>query len=366
MLLPVFNCNHPENFVPGKSSQDKYDNGRGSAQHTGFEKEVPNTYTNKISDNRMTLVLSAPSVNDPYYRPAFNRIVKFQIQYINAVKGRDNIILIVDSATKSYYDKSVPPDVIIVADVDDIWLRDFTFVNPEKPVQFKYSHASVSKAESIRIQSGFTRLADQYSLKRAVSDYILDGGNIVDDYNGKVVTTTRFASDNNLTVPEAKSELKKILGADQVAVIEPDEDVLAHADGMVMWLENDRLLVNNYSAINSSLRESVMSELIRSFPSVKIVEVVTGYADNSPEFAGFNSACGVNLNSVVTYNYVYVPVFNMPHDSTAVAIIKANTNKKVVQIDASGICETGGSVRCLTLQLTGENAKKLIEAARSE
>jgi hypothetical protein len=36
----------------------------------------------------------------------------------------------------------------------------------------------------------------------------------------------------------------------------------------------------------------------------------------------------------------------------------------VITINAEGVCSMGGSVRCLTWQLTGENAEKLILAAK--
>ena len=54
----------------------------------------------------------------------------------------------------------------------------------------------------------------------------------------------------------------------------------------------------------------------------------------------------------------------MPHDQKALRMIKQNTTKKVIPINAESVCPMGGSVRCLTWQVTGENAVKLIQAAR--
>ena len=60
---------------------------------------------------------------------------------------------------------------------------------------------------------------------------MIDGGNLVDDYAGRVITTTRFMEDNELSYDEAKQELKTALGAREVAILEPDEEVLAHSNG---------------------------------------------------------------------------------------------------------------------------------------
>ncbi|WOV90960.1 MAG: agmatine deiminase family protein [Candidatus Zeuxoniibacter abyssi] len=173
--------------------------------------------------------------------------------------------------------------------------------------------------------------------------------------------------DNRLNRPAGKRVLGKLLGAQEVAIIPPDEEVLAHADGMVMWLDTNTLLVNDYTAANDKYHQSVLSELKEFFPSVKIVTTPMRYRPNPPGvWKGFNSACGVHVNSAVTFKNIYVPVFNMPHDNAALSIIRQNTAKNVFPINAEDVCPMGGGVRCLTWQLTGENAEKLILAARKD
>ncbi len=335
------------------------------------DKGLPNQpagdkFSNQLSPDKMLLVLSAPSVHSNYYKPAFQQIVDFQINYAKKILGNDNVIVIVDKDTKPFYEGKLPEDVLIVADVYDIWMRDFTTVNPLAPTQFQYTWASMSKKQSVETQQSFADFADKYGIKRSNSDLLIDGGNIVDNYAGKYVTTTRFSKDNKLSKDKAKQELIKTLNAKEVAIIEPDEEALAHSDGMVMWLDEKTLLVNDYSK-DKPFRNLVINELKSSFPDTKIIEVpVVNVQNKKGEWKGFDSACGVNLNSVLTFKNVYVPVFGMAHDEQAVEIIKQNTNKKVVEVDAKGVCPMGGSVRCLTWQLTGENAENLILAARKD
>lgn len=322
--------------------------------------------SNEYTSDKMLLVLSAPSVHNIYYKPAFQKIVDFQINYAKAILGNDNVVVIVDKDTKKFYQDKLPEDVLITADVYDIWMRDFTTVNPLNPVQFQYSWASMSKKQSQETQQSFAEFADKYGIERTKSELIIDGGNIVDNYGGKFITTTRFAKDNKLSDKEANEKLKQTLNAKEIAILEPDEEVLAHSDGMVMWLDEKTLLVNNYSG-DKAFRKLVLDELNTSFPDTKIIEVPVEYGKNKKgEWEGFESACGVNLNSVLTFKNIYVPIFRMAHDAIAVKIIKENTDKKVIEIDAKGVCPMGGSVRCLTWQLTGENAIRLIEAAKKD
>jgi agmatine/peptidylarginine deiminase len=322
--------------------------------------------TNIISSDRMLLVLSAPSIHDDYYTKAFKKIVDFQINYAKAIIGNDNVVVIVDKNTRKYYENELPEDILITADVHDIWVRDFTTINPLNPVQFKYTWASMTEQESKEVQESFSEFADSYSIKRKTTSLLIDGGNIVDNYAGKIITTTRFMEDNNLTYEEAKRQLKNLLGAKEVAIVEPDEEVLAHSDGMVSWVDENTLLINDYSD-KPAFRTKVMDELKLSFPGTIIIEVPVEYKSNTPgQWEGFESACGINLNATMTFKNIYVPIFNMPHEQKVLNVIKQQTSKKVIAINAESVCPMGGSVRCLTWQLTGTNAEKLIVAAKED
>ena len=328
--------------------------------------EPMENYTNEIANDRMLIVLSAPSIHDPYYTDDFQEIVDFQIDYAKAIVGNDNVVLIVDNSTRHYYKGKLPDDILITGNISDIWMRDFTTINPQHPVQFKYTWASVTQQESVEIQNSFKAFADKYKIERATSDMLLDGGNIVDNYSGKVIATTRFMEDNKLSALEAKQQLMFLLAATKVAIIPPDEEILAHADGMVCWIEDNTLLVNDYSE-DTAFRNTVLNELASSFPNTTIIEVPVEFTKiKQAKGELIESACGVNLNATLTFNTLYVPVFGLPHDDEVLEIIKQNTTKKVIPINAEGVCGLGGSVRCLSWQLTGKNAEKLILAAREE
>ncbi len=329
------------------------------------DESTADTLTNVLSSDRMLLVLSAPSINNRYYSDAFNMIVDFQIEYAKSIMNNDNVVVIVDKDTRRFYEGRLPEDILITADVYDIWMRDFTTVNPDLPVQFTYTWASMTRQQSKEVQNSFNGFANEIGITRSDTDLLIDGGNIVDNYSGRVITTTRFLEDNRLTYQEGVQKLKNLLNASEVAIIEPDEETLAHADGMVSWIDTNTLLVNNYSE-DAAFQRKVLSELKSAFPDANIIEVPVQYTTNPPgQWEGFESACGVNLNAAVTHKNVYVPTFNMPHEQEALNIIRSNTSKKVVTINAEGVCAMGGSVRCLTWQLTGSNAEKLILAARS-
>ena len=148
-------------------------------------KRVKMTNSETIQD-RMLLTLTAPSVHNSYYRPAFDKIVDFQVNFANSIINNDNVVIVVDDDTYKYYKNRVPEDIILIDEIDDIWMRDFTTVNPLNPVQFKYTPASMSEKLSKKVQNSFDKFAKKYHLEFLKANYLLDGGNIVDSYDGKV------------------------------------------------------------------------------------------------------------------------------------------------------------------------------------
>jgi agmatine/peptidylarginine deiminase len=321
-------------------------------------------FSNQPAADRMLLVLSAPKVSDPYYEPAFNQIVNFQVNYARSILGRDNVVVLMDEETYPYYQGRLPNDIILITDLADIWVRDFTTVNPISPVQFRYTWASVTQTQSEEIQQSFQDFADQYGIERGFSDYLLDGGNLVDNYTGRVILTRRFLTDNNLSQAEGTQILKDLLGATDVVFVTPDEPVLAHADGMLSWVAEDVLFVNDYSQW-PGYRNQLLNQLSAGLPGVEIVEIPVEFVENEPgEWEGFSSACGINLNATLTFQYLYIPVFGMDHEQAVLDSLAVYSDRTVVPVEASGVCAMGGSVRCLTWQLTGDAAEQLISAAQ--
>lgn len=320
------------------------------------------TQTMNLQKNKMYLILAAPSIHDKYYKNYFNEIVNFQVEYAKKIiqHNTDNIRILVDSDTKNYYEERLPSETLITEEMYDIWIRDFATINPENPVQFIYTNASMSKIDSIKTQEKFLNFAKKYSIKIEKISYIIDGGNIVDNYDGKIITTTRFLEDNSLQYNEGKKILKELLKANEVAIIEPDDDILAHADGMVAWIDKNVLAVNDYSKLDSEFHSIVINELQNSFPNTKIVTVPVSFdkKDEIDQTKGIGSACGINLNLVSTYTTLYVPVFGNDYENQALEIIKNNTSKEIIKIDAKNICIFGGSVRCTTWQISEINAEE--------
>jgi len=247
---------------------------------------------------------------------------------------------------------------LVQANLGDIWIRDFSPVVAGKQVKFNFLPDYMSRSDATYIDNSFERwrrsIGLQYGKK---SSLVLDGGNVVGNGKGKIIVTDRFLYDNpTLTKAQAKRKLKQLLGATQVAIIkESPGDATGHSDGMLMWADDNTLLVHDQPR---QVKGAILRELKASFPNVKIVIVPDYY--QFEEWNGFSSACNIYVNSLVTNDYIYVPTFNNTRDREMLNFIQSYTSKTVVEVPAEKVCFMGGSVRCLSWQLDGEFAEAIL------
>ena len=304
-------------------------------------------------------VLSAPSINNSYYKSVFEQIIDYMVNFVHIVRNQNDVIILVDRATMSSFEGKVPDDVLIEANITDIWIRDFAPVLPSRQIKFRYAPKYHKTSQSLEIDQSFEQwFSDNALTFENKSEIILDGGNVVDNPEGsRVVLTDRILKENRtFNKEEMKIHLQNLLDVRQVAIIpEIPDDTTGHADGMVMWVNNTKLLLHD---MPEPQRSQIRRELENSFPEVEIVEV-PDYFEYST-WKGFVSACNIFVNSVVTDRYIYMPTFNGRHDQSMLELIQSHTDRKVIGIPAEKVCFMGGSVRCLSWQVKGDLKDKIL------
>lgn len=313
---------------------------------------------NKPVREKMLIVIAAPSVHDKYYKKHFDKIIQFDIQYAKAVMGKDDIVVLADKDTLPYFKGQLPEEILLEAEVEDIWLRDFATVHPAKMVKFAYD-----RPQELTIEKSFLDFAAENDLQFQKSALKVDGGNVVDNNGDKIILTDKVLERNpNWSSSEVVAKLKQALGVTEVAIIPMDEEYLGHSDGMVMFIDDKTVVMNDYHQ-EPDFKMEVLAALQKQLSGIKVHEITgAGYGE---QYGNYASACGIYVNSVVTDNYIYLPIFgNAVEDNAVVKKIQSLTNKTVVTLNTQEVCFLGGNLRCLSWQLTGDNAQKIIEAAK--
>lgn len=316
----------------------------------------------RAEGERALLVLAAPKAGDAYYAPVRDAVLAFQRAYAEAALPHDDVVILTDAAGWAYFAETLPEDILIQAPMLDIWARDYSPVAPRGPIHFRYAAAAQggSQGDADAVQDVFADSIAEFGIEPPATDLILDGGNFVGDGAGKAIVTDRFLDDNGLTEAEGIAALKNVVGLDAVAIIPTDDpEGLGHADGMVMFADPDTIFLNAY---DEPFRTDIRSILHEAFPGTRVLDMPVVWHDQ-PYDARYGTACGIYVNAVVTDTAIYVPQFGLPEDAQAVALLRAQTNKVVVPIESTGVCDMGGSARCTVWHAEGAIARALRLAA---
>ena len=316
------------------------------------------------------IVLAAPQTTDPYYAGVADKIFEFHIKFARKIEAHgDEVLILTDKGNYKRYAKALGAKKVHLAPMLDIWMRDFTPLNAEAPVMFRYTKEGQGdgrrgQRDADAVQEELAAFAQKTKLSFKQTDLFNDGGNFVEDGAGHAVLSRKFLRDNHLSENAARQKLRKLIGVKQIAFIEADEQGgLEHADGIVSFVEPNTLIINSYPSDPAYARQ-LKRDLQRGLPFVKIHEIVTPYEGSKIHDARFGSACGLYTNALVTPKHIYFPQFGIAEDALALKQIRAATRKKVIPVNSSGICSMGGGVRCMSWQLRGKHAAKLRAKAR--
>ncbi len=302
----------------------------------------------------------APSINNSYYREFFEDIFLFYERFIAHSHPLDTPLVVVDQATQKHIGARILPQNLLTGSIPDIWIRDFAPIRTVKGTfDFCYrpNYHSQSAAESIEV--GFQRWFSATNIENERMSLILDGGNL--NYNGldQAVTTTRILQDNPSYSERAIAELlKHQLGLTHLAII-PQEpgDVTGHSDGMVKWLSEERLGVAHF---DEPLRSQVLTKLAEGLGhNVELIELP--HVPQEELWQEWPSAKGVYVNALTTDNAIYIPQFGLAEDTTAVELYNQYATKTVIPIQTGLEVILGGTIRCLSWQVNGPDARLLLE-----
>ena len=242
--------------------------------------------------------------------------------FANLVIGKNEIVVLVDAYTRSLFEGKVPSNILLPANIDDIWIRDFAPVFPSKQIKFQFSPSYLRKQTSQQIDKSFDNWFKANGLDyQTKSDIILDGGNVE---GTRVILTDRILRDNpSLTKSIAKDQLKELLGVKEIAIIrETPDDTTGHADDSVMWSMNDKIILLKFP---QPIHGEIVRELEESFPGVRIIEI-DDHVPNT-KWANYTSAQNCFVNSVVTDNHIYMPIFHDRYDNEILQLFKFHSNR---------------------------------------
>lgn len=226
----------------------------------------------------------------------------------------------------------------------DIWLRDFMPVRTGsgRLVSFRYEPSYLNGSPALRTDFR-NEIAPWFCLPVTYSDINLDGGNVVySPLRQKVVVSDRIFAENSTCSPTALvRELENWLEAEVIIIPSLKSDMTGHADGMVRFVDEYTAIGNDVPSTNG-LEQRIKCTLRNH--GIDVIDFP--YQDGQGM-----SAVGCYLNFLETEHCIFLPVFGLDLDQTAVMTARQIFSKEIVPVQIYEIAKQGGCLNCISWEL---------------
>lgn len=166
-----------------------------------------------------------------------------------------------------------------------IWSRDYmpVQVSEKKFVRFNYSPDYLEDYPEYKPNT--SAILAELGLHVIDSDVILDGGNVISCGDKVIMTDKIFRENPHYGHNTIIDTLSQLLEAEIVFIPEDYYDEYGHADGMVRYMGEGRVLLNNYYDFDKALRKRLLTALS---PHFDITELHYGsHTDKSWAYINF-------------------------------------------------------------------------------
>lgn len=253
----------------------------------------------------------------------------------------------------------------------NIWCRDYmpTQIEGNRFVKFNYKGYGTPDAVSRGLAyNDYPQLVVPEECWTGLghvrmSDIVLDVGNVSRRGSKAVVTEIIFRHNPQYQPQKLIAELESLLEAQLVLVpVEPGDD-LGHADGILKWIDDTTVFINDTTVMEDEDYDAYTQALTARLGAYGITAVPFTYAyDLCPEIdeAEFrrkypdaddlNPGYGYYVNFLQVDGLILLPFFGIPRDEEAAALVRQYyPHSDCVGIDCADLSMEGGLLNCTTI-----------------
>ena len=177
---------------------------------------------------------------------------------------------------------------------------------------------------------------------------VIDGGNFV-RFGGRAIMTDKIFRENPLKTEAeiVRTIMQKCALNELIIIPKQPYDMLGHSDAMVRWIDENSVLVNDFSNESKSFNDRLIKALKKSGLNVKFMKYKEGFFTKKRDW-------GAYLNFIKIKDILIVPVYGIDGDDVALEQIKKfYSSYKLKTINLNEIIELGGALHCITAEKFG-------------
>ena len=230
-----------------------------------------------------------------------------------------------------------------ILETKDIWMRDFMpfLLDNGHLVSYNYDPDYLKDDKYNNLRTKIQPLKEHINL-------VLDGGNFVRHKNKAIMTDKIFKENPSKTKSEIIETIKQKCALNELIIIPRQPyDMLGHSDGMVRWIDENSVLVNDFSNESKSFNDRLIRSLKKCGLNIKFMKYGEGFFSKKRDW-------GAYLNFIKINGLLIVPVYGTDDDYIAIEQIKKiYSGCSIETINLSEIIELGGALHCITAEKFG-------------
>ena len=168
---------------------------------------------------------------------------------------------------------------------------------------------------------------------------VIDGGNVIMCGDKIIMTDKIFVENSGFSKEEVIEEVERVFSAKLVVIPWDKEEKFGHADGMVRYVSDNHVLINNYKDIDPELRLKILDALSPYFSQISELEYGSAQRVNS----------WAHINYLQVNNMIFVPQLEIPSDKLAKEQISSIfPDSTIIPVEVKGIVKKGGALNCVS------------------
>lgn len=232
----------------------------------------------------------------------------------------------------------------IIPHTKDIWAVDYMPIQIEinEYIQFKYNPDYLQSKKWIKTISDVDLICNEIEINPKKSNIKLDGGNVIKAIDKVILCDKIFKENPNFTKRQLIIELEELFQVDSIYFVpQQPKDYTGHADGMLRFLNNETVLINNFTNENESFKRAFFIAL----HNAKLNYIEIPYIPN----VNCNHANGYYINYLQMADIIIIPTFGIKEDEIAVKQFEGLfPRQKIITINSNEIACKGGVLNCIT------------------
>ena len=278
-------------------------------------------------------VVETPSVKEEVVLPkATSKQTIFFSQHLTAYSCWTNIKQALEENGIAYG---------LLPNTKDIWARDYmpAYSNGHY-VSYVYNPDYLQNEKNKKYITDNVEEVFDFSNDSVIkTKLVIDGGNVILCGDKVIMTDKIFNENSSLSKEEVIAEIERVFSAKLVVIPWDKEEEFGHADGMVRYVSDNHVLINQYKDIDPEFRQKLIDSLSPYFSEISELEY--GKASSSQSWA--------HINYLQVDNYIFVPQLGIMTDKLALEqISKVFPISKVVPVEVKGIVKNGGALNCVS------------------